>query len=353
MLISCAHHHRVDERKLDRVIQDYHRITPGLVISFGTLQTGNLFRRAYGDSFLRPFRVKATVDTIYDIASITKLFTATAIAILVDEKKLNYETKISDIIPEFGNTSSKCKITVEDVLRHKSGLPEYFGKDDVYDPSSLVKTWKNIFSISLLYEPHEKFLYSNSGYMILAKVVEIKSGISFDEFVKNRIFIPLKMTHSFFAEKRKDCAPTTPDGLKPCIADDIWVQRLGGVAGHDSIFSTVEDLEKFALMWLGGDQKIIQKETLERILKYKINEVQGLGPDFLSEYSDSPRGDYFSKGLSFGHTGFTGTSIWMDPTRSTYLIILSNRLHLGHGNIRPLRRDISNVVAQIIDEIMN
>ncbi len=348
---SCAHQKVFDEKKLDGIVEKYSAVTPGLVVSFGKIKDGNILRKAYGYSSVRPEKNLATTETIYDIASITKLFTATAIALLVDEKKLSYDTKVVEVIPQFGNSVEKKNVTIEDLLRHKSGLPEYFEDKPIYDSGSLEKTWNNIYATPLIHLPKTKFLYSNTGYMILAKIIEIRSKQFFDVFVTKRIFTPLQMSHSFFNGKRNDCAPTTPDGLKLCVADDVWVQRLGGVAGHDSIFSTAQDLEKFALMWLGAKPQIIKTKTLSHILQLKEGEVQGLGPDFLSEYSDASRGDYFHKGLSFGHTGFTGTSIWMDPTRSSYLIILSNRLHYGHENIRPMRREISNWVAQILDQL--
>lgn len=350
-LIGCSHQKIVENNTFDLIVNRYPEVTPGLVMSLGTVTKGNVFRKAYGFSSVRPKKVQATLETPYDIASITKLFTATAIAMLVEEGKLQYETKVVEVFPDFGTSLEKKEITVEDLLRHKSGLPEYFEKRNFYVENDLSKTWKGILATPLVNKLREKFLYSNTGYMILAKIVEAKSKISFDKFVEEKIFKPLEMKNSFFISERNDCAPTTTDGLKPCIVDDIWAQRLGRVAGHDSIFSTVLDLEKFSLFLLGERPYLLKPVTLNKMVSFKEGEVQGLGPDILSEYSEAPRGDYFHKGKSFGHTGFTGTSIWIDPTRSSYLIILGNRQHLTRENIRPMRKELANAAALYLDEL--
>lgn len=350
-LICCAHQKRVETKVFDEIVSRYPQVTPGLVLSLGTVDRGVVYRRAYGNASLKPTVRETTVETPYDIASITKLFTATSIAILVEEGKLRYNSKVVDFFPEFATSEEKRTITIEDLLRHKSGLPEYFEKKQIYDSKSLENTWKAILETPLVHKPRSQFLYSNTGYMILAKIVAQVSHISFDRFVTERIFKPLNMQNSFFVSFRKDCAPTSPDGLKPCVVDDIWAQRLEGVAGHDSIFSTAVDLEQFCLFLLGEKPYLLKAETLEHMTTLKEGEVQGLGPDLLSEYSDAPRGDYFHKGKSFGHTGFTGTSVWIDPKRKSYLIILGNRQHLTRENIRPMRRELANAAAQYLDAL--
>ncbi|MDI6784922.1 MAG: serine hydrolase [bacterium] len=333
--------------------------TAGAVIIVG--HHGKIvYRKAYGSRMLEPKKVPMTEDTMFDLASVTKPTAgATSIMILMEEGKLRLYDRVSMYIPEFGQ-KGKERVTLLHLITHCSGLPawdKYFLKEGI-DKKGIIL---DICSKATTYEPGTKFVYSDLGYITLGEIVERVSGMPLDQFTQKRIFDPLGM---------KDTMYNPPEYLKPrCAAtekrDGKVIQgevhdgnayTLGGVSGHAGLFSTVDDLAIYCQMLLNGGNfgkvRILGPLTVKAITSNQspVKDVErGYGWDIGSSYS-TLRGDIFAKG-SLGHTGWTGTSIWIDLNSKTFIILLCNRNHpTEDGDVTRLRTLVSNIVAAWIVE---
>ena len=343
---------------------------PGAVVLAG--RRGKVvFRKAYGNRAVEPFAEPMTVDTVFDIASLTKtVATATSVMILVEEGKLLLSDPVVRHIPEFAPAGGdRAKVTIEHLLAHRAGLlPD--------DPLALYAgTPEEIFARKyqepLKSAPGSQFVYSDVGYEVLGEVVRRVSGERLDRFAEDRIFRPLGMKDTFFnpllpGEGRVRAPASPPHGISISrIAPtekrgDHWMRgevhdprayALGGVAGHAGLFSTAADLAKFCRMILDGGKlgraRILSPSGVEAMTRprfYGDGDVRGLGWDIATAYSKN-RGDLFPVG-SFGHTGFTGTSLWIDPASESFVVFLSNRVHPdGKGDVMRLRALVSTVVA--------
>ena len=331
----------VDFRKIDDIVEPHiaHGETPGAVVLFGH-QDETLFLKAYGWRSLEPERERLSIDTIFDLASLTKVVATTpAIMMLCEQGKLALMDPVSKYIPEFGRNNKKW-ITIRDLLTHYSGLPadlKLSKRRQISSRSLLTK----IYQVRPVCSPGQRFIYSDLGFVVLGKIVERVSGQSLDRFVQVHLLQPLAMDSSGFLPKAADrchIAPTErlSDGsiLRGQVHDPL-ASRLGGVAGNAGLFSSARDLAKFCEMMLGegftNRCRILRKETVSKMTSVQSPagkpNFRGLGWDIQSTYS-SVKGNFFSAS-SYGHTGFTGTSIWIDPSSQTYLIILTNRVHPG------------------------
>ncbi|MFB3895248.1 MAG: serine hydrolase domain-containing protein [bacterium] len=348
-------------KNLDTVIEQAiaEKNTAGAVVLVG--HRGKIvYRKAYGYRSLEPKKVPMTVDTMFDLASVTKpTATGTSIMILVEEGKLRMYDRVSTFIPEFGQ-KGKERVTVLELITHCSGLPawdKYFEKKGI-DKQGIIL---DICSKSTTYEPETKFVYSDLGFIMLGEIVERVSGMPLDQFAKQRIFDPLGM---------KDTMYNPPDALKSrCAATEkqngvVFQGRvhdpnayiMGGVSGHAGLFSTVDDLAIYCQMLLNGGSfgktRILGPLTVKAITANQspVPDVErGYGWDIGSSYS-TLRGDIFPKG-SLGHTGWTGTSIWIDLNSKTFIILLCNRNHpTEDGEVTRLRTFVSNIVAGSIVE---
>ncbi len=313
------------------------------------------FRKAYGLRSKQPTEVRMTVDTVFDLASLTKpLATATSIMLLIEQGKLRLTDRVSRHWPEFGQ-NGKDKITLEQLLLHTSGL---IADNPVGDYKDGRKTaLERICRLQPVTEPGAKFRYSDVNFIILGELVERVSGMTLDAFARKHLFEPLGLRDTTFKpgkELVERAAPTEKRG-------DHWMRGevhdpraylLGGVAGHAGLFSTADDLAVFAQMILNGGyagKRILKPETVQ--LMTTPRPVPGgqraLGWDVRTAFS-SNRGEGFSA-KSFGHTGFTGTSIWIDPSSQTAVLFLSNRVHPdGKGQINRLRGRVASLVAASI-----
>ena len=361
-------HVRLDQSRLaelDAVVQtaiDAKQL-PGAVIAIGYGDQD--VTKVYGDRSLEPAREKMTADTIFDIASLTKVVaTAPAVMMLVEDGRIRLTDPVAAFIPEFGKYG-KDRVTVRDLLVHMSGL-----RPDV----DLADAWKGADeAIRLATEevltdpPGRRFVYSDINYFLLADIVSRVSKQPFAEFAKQRIFGPLGMRDTMFtpaATLQPRIAPTercTPFGW-PCdgpdatmlrgVVHDPTARRMGGIAGHAGLFSTAGDLTRFARMMIGqgtlGARRILSPLAIRRMTSAATpageSNVRGLGWDLDSSFS-SNRGELLPLG-SYGHTGFTGTSIWIDPSTRSFVIFLSSRLHPnGRGDVTPLRARVATIVA--------
>src|ERR1700730_4594338 len=310
-----------------------------------------VYRKAFGSSSLEPRRELMTVNTIFDIASLTKVVaTTTAVMQLVQKGEVRLNDPVTKYIPEFAE-NGKQDITVRNLLTHYSGLrgdldliPPWQGRDTAF---------RMAFAEKPVYSPGAGFLYSDINFITLGALLERVTGNTLDAYCAKKIFIPLQMTHTRFLPPvawRPKIAPTEYDEqgkMLRGVVHDPTSRRMGGVAGHAGIFSTADDLSKFALALLNGSP-VLSKEMIEKMTTPQqpptSQVLRGFGWDIDSPFS-SNRGELLPVG-SFGHTGFTGTSIWIDPPTRTYVIWLTNSVQpRGKGSAIALRSKLATAVA--------
>lgn len=331
---------------------------PGAVVLVA--QQGKvLLHEAYGQRALIPSPEIMTKDTIFDMASLTKsMVTATCIMKLVEDGKLNVTDKASWYLPSFGQ-NGKQDITISQLLLHTAGLiPDNEQRD--YE-QGIEHAYARIDGLKLVAPPDTRFIYTDVGYIVLGRIVEKITGQPLDVIAQRWTFEPLAMHDTGFrrtsqsASENQRIAPTEREGetILRGIVHDPRARKLDGVAGHAGLFSTSTDVLKYAqmLLQLGSyEGKTILKPETVRLMTLARHVPGGgmrsYGWDIDTGYS-APRGDRFPVGLSFGHTGYTGTSLWVDPTSQSCVIILTNRVHPDDkGDATPLRRAVGSLVAR-------
>lgn len=351
----------VDSKVLNRidevVLQALHRgDTPGAVVLVA--RRGKVvFRKAYGNKTVKPRPEAMKVDTIFDIASLTKIMaTAPAIMQLVEEGKLSLTDRVSDILPDFAKSDKRKKeITIKQCLTHFSGLPPLL---DLTEPWEGIETAEKMaMKTKLQNPPNTKFVYSDVNYIIAAAIVRKLSGESINQFTRKNLYQPLGMNSTTYTPDiswQPKIAPTEKrmgNWLRGKVHDPT-TYRMGGISGQAGLFASADDVAIFGQMILNQGQfqgvRVLHPRSIQTMIQNQAPIGQGvqrgIGFDIDSPYS-SVRGDLFPKN-SFGHTGFTGTSLWIDPNSETILVILTNRLHPeGKGNVVALRKRIANVVA--------
>ncbi len=369
---------------------------PGAVVIVG--HKGKIvYRKAFGNRSLVPTVEKMTVDTIFDVASLTKpVATATSIMILVERGKLRLNDTIGKFIPDIDDPEAK-KVTIQQLLTHTSGYrPDFDLGEKWTGRDGMLAALKKE---KLRTPSGTKFVYSDIGFIVLGEIVErISKGYLFD-FAASNVFEPnLQGETRFFAagktvadqqatpvwaetvltflELKKRIAPTenvrgqssylgmTYEGNGTSANEILRGQvhdptsfRMGGVAGHAGLFSTADDLARYCQMLLNGGtlngKRVMSAQTIARMTApYVVSEdgaTRGLGWDMNTSFSQN-RGELFPLG-SFGHTGFTGTGVWIDRVSQTFVVFLSNRVHPdGKGDVGPLRAKVSTVVASAIED---
>lgn len=317
-----------------------------------------LYRRAFGHRQVKPTPEPMTADTVFDLASLTKpLATATSVMKLVAEGLISPNQKVSDVLPEFGK-HGKDEITIEDLLLHVGGLIPDNSLRDYRD--GIQNSWKNICDLKLIADPREKFAYTDVGFIVLGKVVERVSKQPLDQYAEEHVFAPLGMSETTFnptADLQKRTA-TTEQRNGQWIKGEVHDPRahlLQGVAGHAGLFSTADDLTRYGQRMLeiaAGEQSIpfpastFKTMTRPRDVRRDSRTIgtRTYGWDHRSPYS-SNRGDQLSDS-AFGHGGFTGTVMWIDPDNDRVFIFLSNRLHPdGKGSVNRLAGKIASIVG--------
>ncbi|MHB8521569.1 MAG: exo-beta-N-acetylmuramidase NamZ domain-containing protein [Limisphaerales bacterium] len=337
-----------------RVIAEHH--CPGGVLWLE--RGGAAYHRAYGQRALVPAEETMTEDTIFDAASLTKVIATTpAIMLLIERGQVKLDAPAQSYIPEFKG-DGKETITIRQLMTHTSGLrpdlslnPRWSG----YDTAVRLACAERLQST-----PGTEFRYSDINFFLLGEIVRRVTGQQLNEFVAREIYEPLRMVDTGFLPsggQRPRIAPTEfADGqmLRGTVHDPT-ARRMGGVAGHAGLFTTAADLARYARMLLKGGAldgvRIFRAETVELMTSVQspggVHARRGLGWDIDSGYS-RPRGAVFPIG-SFGHTGFTGTCLWLDPFSQTFWILLSNRVHPdGQGNILPLEAELGTLAAQSV-----
>jgi len=354
---------RLDAARLaqidDLVAQDIEaRKLPGCVVAIG--RTGGIgFLKAYGRRQIQPSEEPMTVDTVFDMASVTKpTATATSIMLLVERGLVRLRSPVAEYIPEFA-ANGKDQITIEQLLTHQSGLIPDNPLKDYQDGPELA--WERVFALKPQHKPGEKFMYSDVNFLVLGEVIRRVTGYDVAEFAAANVFRPLGMNETTYRPGEVLARRAAPSEQR----DGRWLRGevhdpraalLGGVAGHAGLFSTAADLALYcdALLRLArpGDPppSIMSRATLaEMIAPRNIRgNRRALGWDVRTGYS-SNRGELFSR-RAFGHGGFTGTALWIDPELDLFVIFLSNRLHPdGNGYVNPLAGKIGAVAAAAIE----
>lgn len=341
------------------------RQLPGAVVLVGR-GDAVLYLRAFGNRSLEPSVEPMTTDTIFDIASVTKVVaTTTSVMLLVEEGRIRLTDRVASFVPGF-ERYGKGDITIRHLLTHVSGLRPDIDVSDVwlgYD-TAIARAIEEVPTS----RPGERFVYSDINFLLLGHIVSQVSGMPLDEFARTRIFEPLGMRDTMFRPPARLAARVAPTERcstagPPCeggtvlrgTVHDPTARRMGGVAGHAGLFSSVADLSRFCRMLLNGG-RAGTKQVLSALAVAKMTTnalppslpaVRGLGWDIDSSYS-SNRGELLPVG-SFGHTGFTGTSLWIDPTTRMYVVFLSNRVHPdGKGDVTPLRAKVATALASAV-----
>jgi uncharacterized protein YbbC (DUF1343 family) len=345
--------------QIDRVVAEglKDHCMPGCVVMV-CRQGKTVFLRAYGDRQVSPTRIPMTTDTVFDLASLTKpVATATSVMLLVERGKLKLDDPVAKTLPEFGR-NGKEKITVLQLLTHQGGLVADNSLSDYDDGPA--KAREKLLALKPIAAPGERFIYSDVGFMVLGELVRRAAGKDPAEFARENIYRPLGMSETGYLPDeplRKRAAPTERRGGQWMQGEvhDPRAFQVGGVAGHAGLFSTAADLAVFAQMLLGDGEyrgtKVLSRESVAEMTKSRKvpHGLRGLGWDVKSGYSSNRSPAYSDR--AFGHGGFTGTSLWIDPQRELVVIFLSNRLHPdGKGSVNRLAARIGTIAVEAIGE---
>ncbi len=318
---------------------------------------GGIYRKAYGKRATVPADEAMTLDTIFDAASLTKVVATTpCILRLVEQERLSLEDKACKFLPELTGDPNKATITIRHLLTHTSGLLpgirrgyEWLG----YDAGIALATSEASSGHS-----GYDYRYSDINFILLGEIIRRITGKPLSVFSHESIFEPLKMLDTSFGPAPAQAAriaPTTrmeDESILRGTVHDPTARAMGGEAGHAGLFTTAHDLARYSRMILNGGEldgtRVLQTETVELMSTVQTPETivarRGLGFDIDSPYA-GPRGETFPRG-SFGHSGWTGTSLWIDPFSRTTVIFLSNRNHPSGGNVLALRHRLGTLAAE-------
>ena len=352
-------HHPIEIREtgdfsaVDALVQEQvtDEAITGAVLLVG--HDGNIVhQKAFGYRALTPRREPTTLDTVFDLASLTKVVaTAPSVMRLVQFGQLRLDEPVAHFIPEFG-ANGKENVTLRQLMTHYSGLRPDLDMNVPWEGQATA--FRLAHEEKLQTPPGSQFVYSDINFIELGELVQQMSGMTLDKYAMVHIWGPLGMTHTRYQP---------PPAWVPKIAETLWVdnhrflrgvvhdptaQRMGGVAGHAGVFSTAGDLAKYAQALIDRDT-ILTPDAIEKMTTPQqppnAIEVRGLGWDIDSPFS-SNRGAFLPVG-SFGHTGYTGTSMWIDPNTNTYIILLTNSVHprLVNAPVVSLRSRVASAVA--------
>jgi uncharacterized protein YbbC (DUF1343 family)/CubicO group peptidase (beta-lactamase class C family) len=356
--MNAAHLERIDAAVAKGLAE---KRMPGCVVLIGR-QGKVVFRKAYGDRTIQPAKAPMTVDTLFDMASLTKpVATATSVMLLIERGQIRLRDKVSQHIPEF-TQKGKDGITVLHLLTHQGGL---IADNSIRDYADGPKTaWEKLFALEPVAEPGERFIYSDVSFMTLGSLVERVSGKSLHEFTQENVFRPMGLKDTGYLpdedHARRAALTEKRNGeWLPGVVHDPRAYALGGVAGHAGLFSTADDLSVYAQMLLDGGELKVDNTHVRILSRQSVSEMtrpvpvpggfRALGWDMATGYSVN-RGEYLSP-MAFGHGGFTGTALWIDPQLELFVIFLSNRVHPdGKGLVNPLAGTIGTIAAAAVEK---
>lgn len=323
-----------------------------------------IYRGVFGNRRIKPDIVPMTFDTIFDLASLTKVVaTLPAIMKLVEEGKCSLDDKVCEYWPEFA-TNKKSNITLRELLTHTSGLPPVIHLHG----HTAAEGYDAISKVALINKHGTTFVYSDLNFIVLAHLIELISKDSFDSYVRHHVFNPLGMNDTQFMPQINTRNRIAPTEGRWGEVNDPMAHAMGGISGNAGLFSTATDLGIYADFLINGGrlpQTIQQGQTKINyllgpltILKMtsietprSIKDQRGLGWDIDSYFSN--RGDLLTL-PSYGHTGWTGTSLWIDPNTETWIIILTSRTHPHPTELNGLandRKKIANIVAGSLTDV--
>jgi len=346
--------------KLDKIVKTAmeEAVAPGVAIAVG--RNGHIaYMKGYGYiDWNQPGSPAVDTNTLYDLASLTKVIATTTVAMILEEGgQLDLNRTVASYLPEF-NSPEKAQITVRQILTHSGGLEA--GANIYATARGREQYLYQINARPLEYTPGTNMIYSDWDMILLQLVMERITGKTLDVLAAEKVFKPLGMTDTQFQPPislRPRIAPTQVDeargGLLWGTVHDENAWAMGGVAGHAGLFSTARDLALFSMMILNGGEgvngiRIVKPATIARWTARQGKESsRTLGWD--SPEGGSSAGQFFSP-WSFGHTGFTGTSIWIDPEKDLFVVVLTNRVNPTRSNTRhvQLRRDVADAVQQAV-----
>lgn len=342
---------------------------PGAVILIGH-QGQILYRGVFGSRRILPDQAPMRFDTLFDLASLTKVVATTpAVMQLIEQGKLDIDAPAAKYWPEFG-ANGKGSVTIRELLTHTSGLPADI--PHLANKASEREVLRRVSTLPLQHSPGKSFVYSDVNFIVLAYLVERISGQHFDSYAQENIFKPLGMKQTFYLPPERlhdQIAPTEmiDNKLRWGQVHDPIAYALGGVAGNAGVFSSAADLGVYAQSLLDGGKLPRDYVLRSKTIKYFLGPLavskmttrqtpdsmldsRGLGWDIDSRYSN--RGVLFPMS-SYGHTGWTGTSLWIDPVSQSWMVMLTSRAHPSPANKNQLiadRKTIANIVsASIVD----
>ena len=318
-------------------------------------------RKAYGLRSLEPDKSPLAADAIFDFASLTKpIATGTSVMLLIEQSKLKPEDKVAKHWPAFA-ANGKQDVTVAQLLLHTSGLTADNALADYQNGNE--KSFERIAALKLEASPGTRLKYSDVGFIVLGHLVERISGMPVDRFAKQNVFDPLKMKDTGFRPGESLKGRIAPTGKRDgaIILGEVHDPRafkLGGVAGHAGLFAPADDLARYCRMMLNGGEldgvRVLKADTVKlftephEVPDGKNKSLRSYGWDVDTGFSGQ-RGDVFAKAGGFGHTGFTGTSIWVDLKSRTAVIVLTSRVHpADKGNVLRLRREVATAAAKAL-----
>ena len=314
------------------------------------------YRKAFGNRTVNPRPEPMTVDTVFDMASLTKVMATTgSIMRMVQMGQLKLNDPVARYIPEFAQ-NGKEEVTIRQLLTHYSGLRADL--DLRGSLNNVEEGYRRANTEKLINPPGSTFLYSDINFIVLGELVDRVSALPLDIYSQNFIFIPLGMLNTRFLPPlawMPRIAPTMTDPktgeVVRGVVHDPTARAMGGVAGHAGLFSTADDTAKFAQAMLNGGAPVWSRVIVEKMTTPQqppnMTVVRGLGWDIDSPFS-SNRGELLPVG-SYGHTGFTGTSLWIDPVTKTFIILLTNATQLKEGSVIALRTELATAVASILN----
>ena len=320
--------------------------------------SGTAYHKAFGNRALVPEREPMTEDTIFDAASLTKVIACTpAVMLLVEREQVQLDAPVRTYLPEFTG-GDRDVVTVRQLLTHVSGLPpDVETKTDWRGQAEAVR---KACAIKLQSKPGTVFKYSDINFFLLGEIVQRVTRTPLEVFVQREIYAPLKMTDTGYLpppEKLSRIAPTEVVAGQPYrgAVHDPTARHMGGVAGHAGLFTTAADLARYARMLINLGEldgvRVFKIETVQLMTSVQtrpeISAKRGLGWDIDTSFS-GPRGEIFPVG-SYGHTGWTGGSLWIDPASKTFVIFLSNRNHPTEaGSVIALRHRLGTLAAEAV-----
>jgi len=338
--------------------------TPGAVVLIGRGDE-TLLHEAYGERMVAPEHRPMEPDTVFDLASVTKpVATATVFAQLMERGRVGLRDRVAHWLPEYRGPGRE-RATLWHLLTHSSGLPDHKNYPDFlgWDMPRTRRRPATVSDICRLppqYPLGQGFTYSCLGFILLTSVIEAAAGQPLDRCFREWVARPLGLRDTSFnppPTRQARCAATEqlPAGTLCGLVHDENARFLGGVGGNAGLFGTAGDLARFLRMLLGGGElegvRVLQTRSARALIRPQLklpDRVRGLGWDIDTDYSPSLRGVHFSD-RSFGHSGYTGTSVWADPTTGGYAIILTNRVHYGReASVQQLRRQVSDAAGKAL-----